>query len=293
VLDANAAVIPTPALNQLTTGRRTALAEWIAHPANPLTPRVMVNRLWQYHFGRGLVATSSDFGHLGEPPSHPELLDYLTNKFIASGWSMKAMHRLIVNSATYRQASRAEPNNAAVTSDPLNRFVWRQNMRRLDAEQIRDAILAISGELDLKTAGAGVDLVSPRRTIYTRVMRNKRDPLFDVFDAPDNLATLPQRSSTTTPLQSLLLLNSPWMLERAKAFAGRVQKSANTPDGQVKLAYQLAYAAEPTSAELTAATEFIQSQVKLLGGNEKESYSRAMQDFCHTMLNSSRFLYVD
>ena len=171
------------------TGRRTALARWLTRPDHPLTARVMVNRLWQYHFGRGLVATSSDFGRLGERPSHPELLDWLASEFVGHGWSLKQLHRLIMTSAAYRQSALRPAPEAARLKDPDNRLLWRMNTRRLDAEQIRDAMLAVSGELD-PTHGRPRRWTrrEPRRTIYTKVIRNTRDPLLDAFDVARRLA---------------------------------------------------------------------------------------------------------
>jgi hypothetical protein len=167
-----------------TTGRRSQLAKWLTDAANPLSTRVIVNRVWQYHFGRGLAANGNDFGKLGEEPTHPELLDWLTARFLKDGWKLKPLHRLIVLSSTYRQSTN-HPNFDAFTNiDPSNRWYWRANTRRLDAEQIRDSILAVTGQLSPKAGGPGVTPDQPRRSIYTRVMRNDRDPLLDVFDLP-------------------------------------------------------------------------------------------------------------
>ena len=150
------------------TGRRTALAQWIASPANPLTARVMVNRVWQQHFGRGLCSTTSDFGTLGEKPSHPELLDWLARRFVADGWGFKKLHRLILTSAAWRQGVSSTVAEHARQTDPENRLLWRWNTRRMDAEQIRDAIFAATGELDLTAGGPGADATKPRRAIYTK-----------------------------------------------------------------------------------------------------------------------------
>jgi hypothetical protein len=196
-----------PALQS--TGRRTALAKRIASEQNPLSTRVIVNRIWQYHFGAGLATNSSDFGRLGDPPSHPELLDWLTRRFLEEGWRLKPLHRLIVTSATYRQAA-LRSDESAMLKDPSNRLLWRQNIRRLDAEQIRDAILAATGELDRTPGGPSVGHAAPRRTIYTKVMRNTQDPLLAVFDAPDALASSSGRPTTTTAPQALFMINGPW-----------------------------------------------------------------------------------
>ena len=206
------------------TGRRSELARWLTAPENPLTARVMVNRLWQSHFGRGLAANASDFGKLGEKPSHPELLDWLAATFMEKGWSLKAMHRLIVTSATYRQAaatpeSKSTPGHAQ-SIDPDNRLLSHFPVRRLEAEQIRDAILAVTGQLKLEPAGGpSTDQLTPRRSIYSKWLRNAPDPLLNVFDLAEPFQSVSQRNITTTPPQALLLLNSQMMLRHARAFA--------------------------------------------------------------------------
>jgi mono/diheme cytochrome c family protein len=244
------------------TGRRAALAQWMTNPENPLTPRVIVNRIWQYHFGRGLAVNASDFGKLGEPPSHPELLDWLARRFISDGWSLKKLHRLIVLSATYQQSVASPLAEIARIKDPENRLLWRGGTRRLDAEQIRDAILAVTGELDLSAGGPSVDWAKPRRTIYTKVVRNTRDPLLDVFDVPERFASQAQRNVTTTPTQSLLMINSPWALGRARAFASRLKKEATSSDetSVIADAYRLAYGREPRPEEIASVQRFLESQ---------------------------------
>ncbi len=212
---------PPPAVRARpeSTGRRAALAEWLTQKEHPLTARVMVNRLWQGHFGAGLVSTPSDFGTLGEKPSHPELLDWLAVEFTEHDWSLKHVHRLIVTSATYRQSSRVKAVEARAANprviDPENRLLWRMPVRRLDAEQVRDALLAVSGELKLDTGGPATPADKPRRSIYTRVHRNAPDALLASFDAADGLTGCARRNVTVTPTQSLLLLNGPGALARA------------------------------------------------------------------------------
>jgi len=235
------------------TGRRAALARWLTDPKNPLAARVMVNRVWQYHFGRGLVGTASDFGRLGESPSHPELLDWLAVRFVREGWSLKAMHRLMATSAAYRQSGRNPSAEAARLKDPENRWLWRANLRRLEAEQIRDAMLAVSGELDPKAGGSAVDWTSPRRTVYTKVLRNLKDPLLEAFDLPDPFSSVPGRNATTTATQALLMINGRWPLERAEAFARRIRTGADP----VTAAYRLAYGRAPSPAELETARSFL------------------------------------
>ena len=167
-----------------------------------LTSRVIVNRVWQYHFGSGLVATSSDFGRLGEKPSHPELLDWLAGEFVRNGWSLKWLHRTILNSATYRQTTRIKPSEAALKKDPENRLLWRMSPRRLDASQARDALLVMSGELKAADGGPALEPVKAARTIFTRKIRNRQDDFLRNFDAPAGFQSVSRRDETTTALQS-------------------------------------------------------------------------------------------
>jgi len=242
------------------TGRRTALARWITSPDNPLSTRVIVNRVWQHHFGRGLVATSSDFGRLGEPPSHPELLDWLTSRFLVGGWRFKSLHRLLLTSAAYRQSAFHPEAAACLLRDPENRLLWRWNTKRLAGEQIRDAMLAASGELDLAPGGPAVDPSRPRRAIFTKQIRNTPDPLLYAFDTPEGYGSVPERNVTTTPTQSLLMINGEWTLERAKSFAARLRKSAASDSDAATAAYRLALAREPAPADVAAAVGFLDRQ---------------------------------
>jgi hypothetical protein len=253
------------------TGRRTALANWITQPSNPLTTRVIANRIWQWHFGRGIVKTSSDYGKLGEAPTHPELLDWLTSQFVkgtqvsrdaqqSAPWTMKAMHRLIMTSATYRQAGVREMPQVAKLKDPENRWLWRMNPRRLDAEQIRDAMLAVSGELKLDhQGGPSAEYTEPTRTIYTKIARNSRDPMLDVFDAPETYGSVAARNATTTANQSLLMINGDWPLKRAAAFAQRVLRESPSSDPGVLVdrAFNLAYGRNARPQEKAAMVAFL------------------------------------
>lgn len=246
------------------TGRRASLAQWLTSRDNPLTPRVMANRVWQNHFGTGLVATSSDFGHLGEQPSHPELLDWLTSAFLESNGSFKSLHRLIVLSSAYRQASQHPQPEIGQRVDPMNRLRWRWDVRRLDAEQIRDAMLAASGELELVSGGPSVDAKAPRRSIYTKQMRNSPDPLLNSFDAADVFNSTAKRNVTTTPTQSLMMVNGAWPMSRAKSFATRVEtaiakRSPGTDPlvAAAQAAWHQAYGRLPTDSELTAAVSYL------------------------------------
>jgi hypothetical protein len=301
LLDAAPATIEPLPQSPFTTGRRAALARWLTHGENPLTARVIVNRVWQQHFGRGLAVNASDFGNLGEPPTHPELLDWLAAWFMREGWSLKKLHRLLVTSATYRQsASHPEPE-AGRLKDPENRLLWRWWPRRLEAEQIRDAIFAVTGELQLDPAGGpGVLATEPRRSIYTRILRNTRDPLTDAFDAPLWFTSVSSRDTTTTPVQSLLLVNSPFMLERGRALAARLEKLAPGDEAaQVEHAYRLTYGRLPTREEIVRAAQFLSEQRRRLepasaaAQSTTDPRSAALADFCHALFNSSEFLYME
>ncbi len=250
--------------------RRLVLAEWIASPENPLTARVMVNRIWQWHFGIGLVETANDFGRAGTPPTHPELLEWLAAEFVDSGWSIKHLHRLIVLSATYGQAARIRADAAKVDGDV--RFLWRFPSRRLEAEAIRDSILAVSGRLNLETGGSGFDLFNQRgglsgfvpieessvenrrRMIYAHKIRMEREAVFGAFDCPDAGQSMPRRRQSTTPIQALNLFNSQFTLDESVALAQRFESEGpDTPVERVSLAWKLAYSREPDAEEITDA----------------------------------------
>ncbi len=253
-----------PPKNLNSTGRRTALANWITRPDNQLTTRVIVNRVWQHHFGSGLVPTGSDFGRLGEKPSHPELLDWLAGEFVAHGWSFKWLHRTIMNSAAYRQTARIAPDHVGLQKDPKNRLLWRMNPVRLDAEQARDALLALSGELIITAGGPGVEPSLPRRSIYTRKIRNSQDDFLHSLDAPPGFQSVSERDATNTALQSLLMINGDWPLHRARNMAARLMKeNGSSPEIIVSRAYELAYSRPPTPAEVSAATRFLRTQSAL------------------------------
>src|SRR5207248_1008046 len=262
-----------PELPQDTQHPRAELAKWIVQPDNPLTARVMVNRIWQYHFGRGIVATPNDFGRMGVRPTHPELLDYLANEFVQSGFSVKHVHRLILNSNAYRQASTAV-NTAAMEKDPENKLLWKFNRRRLEAEEIRDAMLAVSGTLNEKQGGPSVivpidqTLVSAlykpsqwavtkdpaehsRRSVYLIAKRNLRLPFMEVFDAPDTLVSCPRRESSTHAPQALELLNAALANREAELLAKRLETEAgNDPRKQVDFAYRLIAGRAPSLKEM-------------------------------------------
>ena len=285
--EGSAKITPPPAVLQ-STGRRTALANWITRPDHPLTARVLVNRLWQQHFGRGLAANTSDFGKLGERPTHPELLDWLAARFVEDGWSLKKIQRKMVTSATYRQRA---VNPAATGMDPANVWLARMPIRRLSAEQVRDALLAVSGELDFKSGGAGeVADKSTRRSVYRRVMRNSPDEVLHAFDVPDHISHMPQRSVTTTPTQSLLLLNSGWIRARAFALAKRLAKRHPGEVGaQLQSAHELALGRAISAPDRADARAFIEQN----SDGSAAADQAALAEYCHVLLNANGFLYVD
>jgi mono/diheme cytochrome c family protein len=285
---------PQPSLS---SGRRVALAEWITNPANPLTARVMVNRIWQHHFGRGLVGTPSDFGTRGEAPSHPELLDWLAAEFPARGWSLKQMHKLMLLSAAYQQSSQISPETLA--RDPDNRLFSRHQRQRLEGEVIRDSLLAISGELNPKLGGPGVFPPIPedvfkgakgwtvskqredhmRRSVYIFARRNLRFPLLEVFDAPDSNLSCPERGNSTTAPQSLTLLNADEVMAATKAVAARLKAATPDRDGQITQAYRLILGRHPTAKEMGLSQEFLQRA--------------PLTELCRALFNLNGFLYAD
>lgn len=275
--------------------RRRAVAEWLVQPANPLTARVMVNRIWQGHFGLGLVSTPNDFGHNGVKPSHPELLDWLASRFIESGWSIKQMHRLIVLSATYRQASTIEP--AAMEKDADDRLLWRFPSRRLDAEEIRDEMLYVSGRLDLTMYGRGYNLFNQRgglsgytpiesftpaglrRMIYAHKVRRERDAVFGAFDCPDGGQSMSRRRESTTPIQALNLFNSQFTIEAADAMAQRIVKETHASESeQIKRVYECALGRPPSSSELAEVEPIVREH--------------GLATLCRAIFNSNEFLFL-
>jgi hypothetical protein len=266
---------------------RLALADWLTGPRNPLTARVYVNRLWQHHFGRGIVATPSDFGLKGAPPTHPELLDWLADEFVRSGWSTKHIHRLIVTSATYRQSATPHAANARI--DPENTLCWRWSPRRLEAEAVRDALLAVSGELDRRAGGASDQdtTQSLRRSLYLFQRRGKAPAFQPLFDGPNAVPeSCARRHVSTVPLQALYLLNNDFAFERAKAFARRVEALAGADrERQVEAAFALALGRAPDDADRAAARRFF-------AGQEGEPRLGLIQ-FCQALLNVNEFVYLE
>jgi hypothetical protein len=264
------------------------LAEAIVNRSNPLTARVLVNRIWAAYFGRGLVATPSNFGQLGERPSHPELLDDLAARFMGNGWSLKALHRDIVLSATYRQSSAVPPSPA----DPENRLLGRMPRRRLTVEAWRDALLASAGRLDATVGGTSVDPLDPsatKRTVSSRVSRLELNRLLALFDFPDPNVTADRRAETTTPLQKMFVLNSPFMAAQAEALARRLK--ADVPGSGVEAerrridrAYRLLYARPATEAEARMGVTFLTR-----GGQAGGRWPR----YAHVLLAANEMMYLD
>lgn len=275
--------------------RRLAMAKWIASDANPLTARVIVNRLWQFHFGTGIVDTPSDFGGNGTGPSHPELLDWLAAELVDHRWSLKHIHRQILTSRTWQQDSR--PHRAGLSADAGTRLLWRFPPRRLEAEGIRDSMLAVSGWLDPAMGGPGFSAFEIerenvrhyhpktrfgpedwRRMIYMTKVRQERDAVFGVFDCPDCSQVVPSRSRSTTPLQALNLLNSRFVMQQAKLFAERLEREATSPEARIVLAYRLCFGRPPAKEEIEAAIEFV---------NDTD-----WQQFTRAMLNANEFVFI-
>jgi hypothetical protein len=326
---AKSAALPVNDETLPTSGRRLAYAKWLTSGEHPLTARVIVNRIWLNHFGRGLVATPGDFGALGVEPTHPELLDWLASEFVASGWSVKELHRLIMSSTMYRQASLHHEDGDAVDADNL--LYWRMPVRRLEAEAIRDTTLAISGELSDRAFGPAVPVMADtvgqwvigrenlnagrpgavipmkgeelRRSIYIESRRSRPLSVMDPFDLPRMEPNCTSRSASTVSPQSLMLMNSEFVLTRAKQFAERVRQEAGEDvAAQIKFAWQLAFAATPHDEELAEAVSFVQEQTQHFAANpppetkDKQNADlagEALASFCHALLSSNRFLYID
>jgi mono/diheme cytochrome c family protein len=294
-----------------TSGRRLALARWIADPANPLTARVMANRIWQFHFGRGIVRSTSNFGFQGDKPTHPELLDWLAGEFTAVGWKMKPLHRLIMLSNAYQMSSRGNQNGLA--KDPLNDLFWRFDMRRLQAEEVRDSILAANGSLNPKMGGPSFYPTIPpevlagqsrpgenwgksspeeerRRSVYIFVKRSLVTPIIASFDGADTDFTCPTRFSTTQPTQALGMLNSTFVNEQARIFARFLKEKVGADSAaQVRLALTRVTQRQPSPAEVDRGVGLIRS----LQTDDKLSADDALATFCIVALNLNEFLYLD
>jgi hypothetical protein len=268
---------------------RLDLAKAIADPSNPLTARVLVNRIWAHHFGKPLVGTPSDFGTRSDPPTHPELLDYLADRFVKDGWSVKKLHRLILLSDTYRQRSDDRPECDKV--DPENRLVWRFNRQRLDLEALRDGMLAVSGQLDNTIGGPAVDLLAqpfvPRRTVYGFIDRQNLPGMYRTFDfaSPDTHA--PQRFTTTVPQQALFLMNSPFAVQQAKALVARKEVSGES-ETRIEALYRLLYGRRPTAEEVELGLRFVND-----AHTSAETKLSPWERYAQVLMLANEFAFVD
>jgi hypothetical protein len=288
--------IPRP--DGQTSGRRLALAQWIASPQNPMTARVIVNRIWQKHFGRGIVATLENFGKMGEPPTNQDLLDWLAVDF-TKDWSLKRISKLMMMSEAYQMAS-AFADEGDAKADPENRYFWRFIPQRLDAEIVRDSMLAVGGNINLAIGGEPIFPYIPkdilagqyrgkwvntpdgpdawRRGVYVYQRRSLPYPMFDTFDHPDMNVTAGARHVSTVPTQALTLLNNPFVLSEASRLAERIERESRDPAAQVDVAYRIALARPATAAEITIGTELIKRE--------------SLESFAHVVLNLDEFVYM-
>jgi hypothetical protein len=314
------ALLPAPPAGAKSSGRRTALARWLTQPDHPLTARVFVNRVWQHHFGEGIVATPDNFGHKGSPPTHPELLDWLASEFVANGWRTKWLHKLIVTSSVYRQASMQrepavadQPNPERI--DPSNQLLWKMRLRRVESEVVRDAVLAVSGDLDRTQGGPPVPiepredgsvvvsakgLPSPtatsRRSLYLTCRRNYNLSLLNVFDQPVMATNCTRRIQSSVPLQSLTLLNDAFMLDQADRFAARVvARAGDSAEVRIETAFRLAFARKPSDQERRASAALLQKLAQKYSGQGESSAQadrKALARLCQMLFCANEFLYV-
>ena len=331
VLEASlTAPIPAKDPSLPTTGRRLAYARHLVSGKHPLTARVLVNRVWMLHFGKGIVGTAGDFGFLGERPTHPELLDWLADDFMTQGWQLKRLHKLIMTSTAYRQSSQRNP--AAEVADPDNRLLARMSVRRLEAEAVRDTILAVNGKLNVRQFGAPIPVMEDevgqivvgienkngenrpgpiiplhgeefRRSVYVQVRRTRPLAMLDTFDLPTLDPNCTSRNSSTATPQSLMLMNSDFVLENAKLLAARLQTEAGADlAAQIQLAWRLSFNRLPTETELQAAQQFFADQIAnftAIPTTETDPAKKpdplvwARTTFCQALLSSNEFLYVD
>jgi hypothetical protein len=287
---------------------RLELAEQMVEPSHPFVARVLVNRIWKHHFGEGLVRTPDDFGNMGQPPTHPELLDFLTGEFVQAGWSIKKLHRMLVLSRTYQIASTAADPRADEV-DPQNKLLHRMNLRRLEGEAIRDAILAVSGRLNEKMFGPGVlPYLTPfmvgrgrpgssgpldgdgRRTVYLNVRRNFLAPMLLAFDYPIPFSTIGRRSVSNVPAQALALMNNPFVLQQAEVWAQRTAAQKSGPKDRVREMYVSAFGRPPTAEEEQNALSFVDEQSRQYPAGEP---LRPWADLAHVLFNVKEFIFID
>ena len=317
----SAAVRPVEAMGN-SSGRRLAFARWLTSRDHPLTARVMVNRVWQHHFGKGIVTTPENFGHSGAPPTHPELLDYLAVDFMEHGWRLKRLHKLIMTSTAYRQSSHRPGEGRAQVADPENLLLWRMNLRRIEAEVLRDAVLSLSGKLDPTMGGPPIPLVSNpdglvtvpdkgpmpsgpwRRSMYLRALRGSHPSgkgfilsMLEIFDFPEIVINCTGRINSTTPLQSLALINSGFMMEQARHFALRVRglTPVQAPaEAHVETAFMLAFARPPSAAETRVCLAHLRTQAELYSNlkmTPTQAAEQALASLCLMLFASNEFLY--
>jgi hypothetical protein len=280
-----------------TSYQRTSLTNWLIDQeagAGNLLARVIVNRLWQHHLGQGIVATPSDFGTRGELPTHPELLDYLARELIQHRWDLKSIHRLIVTSAVYRQSCEVDEQRASI--DRENKWLWHRPRRRLEAEAIRDAVLAVSNQLDDRLYGAGrLDEGHRRRSLYFTVKRSQLMPSMTVFDAPDGTTPVADRPQTTIAPQALLLMNNPQTREASRQFATKLQPIATKSlDQAIRVGYLTAVSRQPSMEELADAVAFLRQQsASYSGADPNAGLNQALADFCQILFCLNEFIYTD
>jgi hypothetical protein len=255
------------------------LADWVANPDNPLTARVMANRIWQWHFGQGIVRTPSNFGKLGTPPTHPQLLDFLANQLVENGWSIKAMHRMIMLSSTYQQSSIPDP--ATFKADPGNLLFGRMNRRRLEAEELRDALLASTHSLDTKMGGpASLDVNTPRRTLYLMTVRSDRSNFRTLFDAADASAIIDQRVESTVAPQALYLMNNPYVGTQAEALAKLTNSQTQLDDRhRIDWLYQRLYGRPAEAKEIDIGLQAVTDD--------------GWAAYCQILICANEFVYID
>jgi len=291
---------------------RLELAEWLVRPEHPLTSRVLVNRIWNHHFGEGIVRSPDNFGKLGDRPTHPELLDWLSKRFVESGWSIKAMHRLMLLSSSYQMSTAY--NAGAALADPENRLLWRANRRRVEVEALRDAMLAVSGKLDRTMGGTllgtpnfgyvtndqsgnGANYEAPRRSVYLPVIRNAVFDVFQVFDFVEPSVLNGKRASTTIAPQALFLMNGQFVLQQSRAFAERLLAAPAGDDAaRINQAYLQAYSRPAAGAETAAVQAYLRQYEQRLAGTEPDASKRraaAWQSFCQLLFASSEFVYIN
>jgi hypothetical protein len=284
---------PPPA-GRTTSFRRAALARWLTDTqdgAGQLLARVIVNRVWQHHLGRGIVSTPNDFGAQGERPTNPELLDWLASDLIEHGWQLKRLHKLVMTSAVYMQGAQASPERAAI--DPHDTYLWRWEPRRLEAEPIRDSVLAVSGLLDETMFGPGtLDQNMRRRSIYFTVKRSQLIPMLMVLDWPEPLNSIGSRPTTTVAPQALLFMNSPQARQYADGFAARIK--AESVADSVAQAYRIAFGRAPTGAEAEVSAAFIERQSRSYqDAGRSDTRPAALADFCQALMSANEFVYVE